>query len=268
MNKVAVVTGGSRGIGYAIARNMVRDGYVTCILGRRKEEQVREAMEALRAGGEVFYFSGSTACSEDRETFIREVVTRYGRIDVLVNNAGVAPKVRQDLLSTTEESFDYVMGVNVKGTMFMTQRAVREMLKQEVKENGIRAVIVNISSFSQFVSSPSRPEYCVSKAGVSMLTRLYADRLAGESIYDRRCAGKIRSAAGGKSVPDSSLGDAGGCGPGGIPPDRRRADLFHRPGAPRGRRLYEYPEPLKDGGTGRKGERPDATRAISLQNHG
>lgn len=183
MNKVAVVTGGSRGIGYAIARNMVRDGYVTCILGRRKEEQVREAMEALRAGGEVFYFSGSTACSEDRETFIREVVTRYGRIDVLVNNAGVAPKVRQDLLSTTEESFDYVMGVNVKGTMFMTQRAVREMLKQEVKENGIRAVIVNISSFSQFVSSPSRPEYCVSKAGVSMLTRLYADRLAGESIF-------------------------------------------------------------------------------------
>ena len=186
MNKVAIVTGGSRGIGYAIARNMVRDGYITCILGRRQEEQVRECMNALRdlrAGAEVFYFSGSTACAEDREAFIREVVTRYGRIDVLVNNAGVAPKVRQDLLSATEESFDYVLGVNVKGTMFMTQAAAREMLKQEVKENGIRAVIVNISSFSQFVSSPNRPEYCVSKAGVSMLTRLFADRLAGDRIF-------------------------------------------------------------------------------------
>lgn len=183
MKKVAIVTGGSRGIGYAIAQNMVRDGYITCIMDLRKEEDAKENLDALRAKGEVFYFCGSTTSPEDRTAFIQEVKARYGRIDVLVNNAGVAPRVRQDLLSATEESFDFVVGVNVKGTMFMTQAVVNEMLKQEVKENGIRAIIVNISSFSQFVSSPNRPEYCISKAGVSMLTRLFADRLAGENIF-------------------------------------------------------------------------------------
>lgn len=183
MRKVAIVTGGSRGIGYAIAKNMLRDGYATCIIGRRAEEDVRESLEPLRAMGEVFYFRGSTADAAERDAFVRAVMARYGRIDVLVNNAGVAPKVRQDLLSATEDSFDFVVGVNVKGTMFMTQRVAQEMLRQSVGENGVRAVIVNISSFSAFVSSPNRAEYCVSKAGVSMLTRLYADRLADERIF-------------------------------------------------------------------------------------
>lgn len=181
--KVAIVTGGSRGIGYAIAQNMVRDGYITCIMGRRPEADVQPALAPLREKGEVFYFSGSTADDKDRKAFVAQVMARYGRIDVLVNNAGVAPKVRQDLLTATEESFDYVVGTNVKGTMFMTQAVVNEMLKQPVKANGIRAIVVNISSFSATVSSPNRPEYCVSKAGVSMLTRLFADRLARERIF-------------------------------------------------------------------------------------
>lgn len=181
--KVAIVTGGSRGIGYAIAKNMVRDGYVTCIMDLRSEQDAQENLDALRAMGEVYYYCGSTTSAEDRAAFVGEIMRRYGRIDVLVNNAGVAPRVRQDLLSATEESFDFVVGVNVKGTMFLSQLVANEMLKQPVKDNGVRAIIVNISSFSATVSSPNRPEYCISKAGVSMLTKLFADRLAGEGVY-------------------------------------------------------------------------------------
>lgn len=183
MTKVAIVTGGSRGIGHAIAAKLLQLEYKVCILDLIPEDKAAEHLDALRALGEVYYHQGSTTGEEDRKAFIAEVLRRYGRIDVLVNNAGVAPRVRQDLLSATEESFDFVVGVNVKGTMFMTQAVVNEMLKQPVRQDGIRAVIVNISSFSQFVSSPNRPEYCISKAGVSMLTRLFADRLAGENIF-------------------------------------------------------------------------------------
>lgn len=183
MNKVAIVTGGSRGIGQAIAARLLKLGYAVAILDLNSEESVAAHLEDLKSLGELLYFRGSTTSAEDRSAFIAEVMRRYGRIDVLVNNAGVAPKVRQDLLSATEESFDFVVGVNVKGTMFMTQAVVNEMLKQPVREDGIRSVIVNISSFSQFVSSPNRPEYCISKAGVSMLTRLFADRLASDSIF-------------------------------------------------------------------------------------
>lgn len=181
--KVAIITGASRGIGHAIAGNMLRDGYIACIMDLRAEEDAKEQLDILRKRGEVYYHQGSTTSEADREAFVAEIMKRYGRIDVLVNNAGVAPRVRQDLLDASEESFDFVVGVNVKGTMFLTRVVAREMLKQPVKDNGVRAVVVNISSFSAFVSSPNRPEYCISKAGVSMLTRLFADRLAGDGIY-------------------------------------------------------------------------------------
>ena len=181
--KIAIVTGASRGIGYAIARNMIQNNYIVCIMDIRSESDAKENLKSLQEKGEIYYFCGSTTNENDRNVFLHEIMKRYGRIDVLVNNAGVAPRIRQDLLNTTEESFDYVIGINVKGTMFMTQAVVKEMLKQPIKENGMRAVIVNISSFSATVSSPNRPEYCISKAGVSMLTKLFADRLAGDRIF-------------------------------------------------------------------------------------
>ena len=110
-------------------------------------------------------------------------VTKFGGIHVLVNNAGVAPKVRADLLEMTEESFDRVIGINTKGTMFFTQAIARQMISQQMPEGAKkRGTIVNVSSCSAAVSSTSRGEYCVSKAGVSMLTTLYADRLAREGI--------------------------------------------------------------------------------------
>ena len=119
---------------------------------------------------------------KDRQQAVEATVEKFGGIHVLVNNAGVAPNVRADLLEMTEESFDRVIGINTKGTMFMTQIVAKQMLKQDICGNK-RGAIINISSCSAVVSSTGRGEYCVSKAGVSMLTTLYADRLAREGIF-------------------------------------------------------------------------------------
>lgn len=182
MKKTAIVTGGSRGIGFGIVRQLGLDGYRVAVLDVNDFENYKESFQELeKLGIEYLYVQGSTTVREDRERFLAEVLKTYGEIDVLVNNAGVAPKVRMDLLEMTEESFDYVVGTNTKGTMFMTQMVANQMLKQEVKGRR-RGVIVNISSSSVTVSSTNRGEYCVSKAGVAMLTTLYADRLAASDI--------------------------------------------------------------------------------------
>lgn len=182
MKKTAIVTGGNRGIGLGIARQLGLDGYNIAILSVGAKEDYEENFKQLEELGiDYYYQQGSITSGEDREQFLEAVVKKYGDIDVLVNNAGVAPKVRQDLLEMTEESFDYVVGTNLKGTMFMTQLVVKQMLKQPVKGKR-RGVIVNISSSSVTVSSTNRGEYCMSKAGVAMMTTLYADRLAAEDI--------------------------------------------------------------------------------------
>lgn len=182
MKKTAVVTGASRGIGYAIARELGRDGYRVVIVDMNREEDYWENMEALAAENiEYLYIQGNICLESDRQRVIDEAVRQFGGIHVLVNNAGVAPRVRADLLEMGEESFDRVIGVNTKGTMFFTQAVAKQMLKQPV-EGRKRGTIVNVSSCSAEVSSISRGEYCISKAGVSMLTTLYADRLAPEGI--------------------------------------------------------------------------------------
>lgn len=182
MKKTAIVTGGSRGIGYGIAKQLGEDGYNIAILDINDPQKYQENLDAFtNAGVDWYYQQGSITNKEDRERFVAAVVERYGDIDVLVNNAGVAPKIRNDILEMTEESFDYVVGTNTKGTMFMTQLVARQMLTQEVKGRR-RGVIVNISSSSVAVSSVSRGEYCISKAGVAMITMLFADRLAAHDI--------------------------------------------------------------------------------------
>jgi NAD(P)-dependent dehydrogenase (short-subunit alcohol dehydrogenase family) len=188
MKKTALVTGGARGIGYAISRQLGLDGYNVAIMASSPAERYRQALEGLSLLGiNYLYLQGDVSRSEDRGTCIRTVVQHFGRIDVLVNNAGVAPSKRADLLEMTEESFDRVIGINTKGTMFMTQAVARQMLRQE-RIDERRGIIVNVSSISAVVSSTNRGEYCISKAGVSMLTTLYADRLAGEgiSVYEVR----------------------------------------------------------------------------------
>jgi len=182
MKKTAIVTGGGRGIGYAIACQLDEDGYDIVIMGRNPQENYQESFDALtKKGIEYLYVQGSVEKAEDRQKCVDETVAKFGRIDVLVNNAGVAPSLRSDLLEMTEESFDRVVGINTKGTMFMTQIVANQMIKQEMC-GPKRGTIVNISSCSAVVSSTNRGEYCVSKAGISMLTKLYADRLAGEGI--------------------------------------------------------------------------------------
>lgn len=182
MKKTAIVTGGSRGIGYGIVKQLGAEGYQVAIMDVNDPKEYQENLDALtQAGVEWYYKQGSIANTQDRESFVAAVVERYGDIDVLVNNAGVAPKVRNDILEMTEESFDYVVGINTRGTFFMTQLVANQMLKQEVKGRR-RGVIVNISSSSVAVSSVSRGEYCISKAGVAMITMLFADRLAAHDI--------------------------------------------------------------------------------------
>lgn len=182
MKKTAIVTGGSRGIGLAIAKQLAKDGFNLAILATQDPEIHQKSLEQLRElGAEVLYVKGNVGDAADRERLVSETVKAFGAIHVLVNNAGVGPKVRNDLLDMTEESWDFVMGINTKGNMFLTQAVARQMLKQEVVGKK-RGAIVNVSSCSAEVSSISRGEYCVSKAGVSMLTTLFADRLAPEGI--------------------------------------------------------------------------------------
>ena len=182
MKKTALITGGTQGIGLGIASRLGQDGYQLAIASRSSQEKVRPALERLTGeGSEWVYIQADVSVHEDRLRMVRETVQAWGRIDVLVNNAGVAPLERVDLLEMTEESFDRVIGINTRGNMFLTQAVARQMIGQEPLD-GRKGVIINISSCSSVVSSVNRGEYCVSKAGISMLTTLYADRLACEGI--------------------------------------------------------------------------------------
>ncbi|HEY5583882.1 MAG TPA: 3-ketoacyl-ACP reductase [Ruminiclostridium sp.] len=183
MKKTAIVTGGSRGIGLGIARQLSKDGYSVVIFDMNSPEQYKQTLDELTAEGmDYIYIRGSITEKADRNRCIEETIKKYGSVDVLVNNAGIAPNVRADLLEMSEESFDRLIGVNTKGTMFMSQVVAKQMISQQYK-NGYKGIIVNISSMSAEVSSVNRGEYCISKAGISMLTLLYADRLAGEGIF-------------------------------------------------------------------------------------
>ncbi|MCI9535764.1 MAG: 3-ketoacyl-ACP reductase [Lachnospiraceae bacterium] len=183
IKKTAFVTGGSRGIGLAVARELGLAGYQLAIMATKPENFYPESTKILQEAAVKYnWFSGDVGNTEDRRRIVREVTEHFGEIHVLVNNAGVAPKVRADLLDMTEESYDYVMNINTKGNMFMTQLVANQMCTQPVYGSK-RGTIINISSCSSQVSSVNRGEYCISKAGISMLTKLYADRLASEKIY-------------------------------------------------------------------------------------
>lgn len=171
MKKIALVTGAASGIGLAVSKKLLENGI--CVVGMSRRAQ----MEPLP--GPFTYVCGDVSSAEDRARFVDTALAEHGHIDILVNVAGVAPKVRADLLTMTEESYDYVMNINTRGTLFLTQRVANEMLKNPGPDRGC---IVNISSLSAYASSVSRGEYCISKAGVSMITQLFADRLAGDGI--------------------------------------------------------------------------------------
>ncbi|HJD45678.1 MAG TPA: 3-ketoacyl-ACP reductase [Candidatus Mediterraneibacter norfolkensis] len=182
MRKTAIITGAGRGIGFAVAKRLAEE-FNLVLAASSPEERYEERFKTLKeTGAEFCYVQADISEQTDRVKCIETAVEQYGRIDILVNNAGVAPKERRDLLDMTEESYDRVMDVNTKGVMFLSQLAARQMTGQSAID-GVKGIIVNVSSMSARVSSINRGEYCVSKAGVSMLTRLYADRLAGDQIY-------------------------------------------------------------------------------------
>ena len=184
MDRVAVVTGGTKGIGFGIVNQLYEDGFKVACLGRSKNEQVENLIEESK--GKVKFISTDISDINKIRSSVEEVVSTFGRIDVLVNNAGVAPKERNDILGTTPESFDYVVNTNLKGTYFMTQTVANVMIGQDKED--FPPKIINISSMSAYTSSTNRGEYCISKAGISMVTTLFADRLAeyGILVYEIR----------------------------------------------------------------------------------
>ncbi len=183
MKPVAFITGGSRGIGYGIAEKLADAGFDLAINGMRPEEAVRDALNELRSrGSEVIYCPGDVASTSARSEMMQTIKTHFGRLNVLVNNAGVAPKERRDILEATEESFQYVLTTNLQGAYFLTQAAANWMIAQRAKQPDFWGCIINISSISATVASVNRGEYCVAKAGLSMATQLFAARLGEYDI--------------------------------------------------------------------------------------
>jgi len=185
--KVALVTGGSRGIGRAICVELAKTGYAVLInfnenLGAA--EETRQQVEDLGAPAEIC--QADVTSKSDRELLVQFTMERFGRIDLLVNNAGVAPKVRKDILETQVESFDRVLSANLRAPYFLTQCVARRMIELIEAKEIERAAIVNISSLRSYTTAKNYGEYCVSKAGLSMVTKLFAVRLAeyGINVYE------------------------------------------------------------------------------------
>lgn len=183
MKKVALITGGSRGIGYGIALQLAEAGYDVAINGVREAEAVTGQVQTLeKAGARVLYCRANISSREDRTKMLDEINAFYGRLDILVNNAGIAPRERKDLLDATEESFAELIDTNLKGPYFLTQSVARWMIAQQNERQDFQGCIINISSISAVVASVNRGEYCITKAGVSMATQLFAVRLAEYNI--------------------------------------------------------------------------------------
>ncbi len=193
---VAIVTGASRGIGKGIAKELASLGYDLVVNhfdftteGKPDESRaVQTQKEIKELGADCEVLRGDISSAEDRHSLVALAKTKFGRCDMLVNNAGVEPLKRMDILEVTEESYDRVMGINLKGPYFLTQLVANWMVEQK-KTHPERAFrIVNTGSISAYTSSPARGEYCVSKAGIAMMTMLYADRLAeyGIGVFEIR----------------------------------------------------------------------------------
>lgn len=185
----ALVTGGASGIGLGISEALAREGFDLAICGRRDESQMQEPLDSLRQlGADVLYVSADMGSGEDRARLMDTLRQRAGRLDVLVNNAGVGPRERKDLLDATEESYDWVMDINLKGPYFLTQAAANWMVEQKETASSFRGTIINIGSISATTASVNRGEYCISKAGMGMMTQLWAARLGefGIPVYEVR----------------------------------------------------------------------------------
>ncbi len=187
MNKTAIVTGGSRGIGRAISLALGNLGWQVVINYNTNRQAAEETLKAIKTGSGIAV-QANIAEAEDRERLVQQALETFGRIDLLVNNAGIAPEERKDLLEISVDSYEKVMRVNLTGPFFLTQRVAQEMVAASEGGNNPIPQIINISSISAYTSSISRGEYSVSKAGMSMMTALFADRLSqyGIGVFEIR----------------------------------------------------------------------------------
>lgn len=186
---VALVTGAGRGIGRAIAFALAGLGYDIVVNYRSDADSAADVQRRIQAmGRHCRTVQADITCGKDRAALVESVQTVFGRLDLLVNNAGVAPLKRTDLLDADEDSYDRVMATNLKGPYFLTQRVAVWMIEQRKTHPRRTPRIINISSVSAYAASPARGEYCLSKAGLAMMTKLYADRLAefGIGVFEIR----------------------------------------------------------------------------------
>jgi 3-oxoacyl-[acyl-carrier protein] reductase len=189
LNNVALITGGIRGIGFGIAQSLSQENYDLAICDLLNASEVSNTLEKLPKNNcDVFYIQADISKSEDHKKLISKIRKKFDRLNVLVNNAGVAPKERKDILEATEESFERLIHINLQGTYFLTQKVAQWMIEQKKSTDNYGACIINISSVSASIASPNRGDYCISKAGLSMATKLWAIRLAefGIPVYEVR----------------------------------------------------------------------------------
>jgi len=183
MSKVALITGGTRGIGFGIARELAKSGLDLILTGRRPPGSCSEALEKLRAQGvHAEYIVSDVSSLGEHGALLDAVFNRFGRLDVLINNAGIAPRVRADILTAKEDSFDELIAVNLKGPYFLTQQAAQRMIAIGRQQPDFRGCIINVGSISATVASTNRGDYCIAKAGIGMATQLWAVRLAEFNI--------------------------------------------------------------------------------------
>jgi len=194
-NPVALVTGASRGIGRAIALRLAREGFAVTVNYHSNHQAAQEAIREIeQAGGAAIAVQTDVAAAPDRDRLISETLNRFGRLDCLVNNAGITSVGRKDLLEATEESWDTVFATNLKGPFFLAQAAARQMIALIDSAKIPRGTIINVSSISAYAVSTNRADYCMAKAAMQMMTWLLADRLAEHKInvYEV-CPGVIAS---------------------------------------------------------------------------
>jgi 3-oxoacyl-[acyl-carrier protein] reductase len=181
---VAVVTGASRGIGRAVAVALAGEGFDIAAIARSVDSEGMEILgpEIEKKGSQFFPIGLDISCTICHKEVVSNILERYGRIDVLVNNAGVAPLERLDILDMGEESYDRLMNINLKGPLFFAQKIAKEMIWLKEQINPYRPVLIFITSVSSVLTSTNRAEYCISKAGLAMASSVFADRLSGEGI--------------------------------------------------------------------------------------
>lgn len=176
--KTALITGGSRGIGLGIAKELAKAGFSLAINGVRGIESVQPVLDKLKIFGvNAIYVQGNVSEKEDRRKIFDTVVSEFGQLNVLVNNAGIAPRERKDILEASEDIYDEVLEINLKGPYFLTQHFANHMVQQKKENPEFSCCIINVSSVSATVASVNRGEYCISKAGIAMATKLWAARL-------------------------------------------------------------------------------------------